>query len=91
MLLHGIKEPVRLRVEPAGIQREDAVGSARQVRVLDERDILGAREGDADAVAEGLEGEVDDLQRGGSVELGGQGLVVDGGLLLLLGKKGEEK
>ena len=81
MLLDGVEKPVRLRVEPPRVQREDAEGPPGQVRVLDERDVLGAAKGDADAVAEGLEGEVDDLEGAGAVELGGQGVVVDGGLL----------
>lgn len=64
------------------------------MRVLDERDVLGSRKGDADAVAKGLEGEVDDLERAGAVELGGEGVVVDGGLFVVVvevGKEGEKK
>ena len=48
--------------------------------VLNQGDVLCSREGDPDAVAESLEGEIDDLERAGAVELGGEGLVVDGGL-----------
>ena len=88
MLLHGVEQPVRLRVEPARVEREHAVRAARQVRVLDQRDVLGPAEGDADAVAEGLEGEVDDLEGAGAVELGGEGVVVDGGLLWERGERG---
>lgn len=57
--------------------------------VLDESDVLRAGEGDADPVAEGLEGEVDDLEGAGAVELGGEGVVVDG--WLLWGERGEGK
>jgi len=88
VLLDGVEEPVRLRVEPARVEREDPERPPRQVRVLDQRDVLGAAERDPDAVAEGLEGEVDDLERAGAVQLGGEGFVVDGGLVLGVGEGG---
>lgn len=95
MLLDGIKQPVRLRVEPPRVEAEDAEGPPGQVRVLDQRDVLGSRKGDPDAVAEGLEGEVDDLQRAGAVELCGEDFVVNGGLVgfvfLLLERRERKK
>jgi hypothetical protein len=40
VLLDLVEERVRLRVQPASVEREDAVLAARQVRVLDERNVL---------------------------------------------------
>lgn len=91
VLLDRVKEPVRLRVEPARVEREHAVRTAREVRVLDQRDILGAAKRDRDAVAKLLEGAVDDLERGGAVERLCEGVEVDGGLWKRFFLKGEEK
>ena len=77
------------RVEPAGPPAGAPVGIGAELQQrVDQRDVLGAAERDPDAVAEGLEGEVDDLERAGAVQLGGEGFVVDGGLVLGVGEGG---
>ena len=70
VLLDVVEELVRLGVQPTGVEGEDAKGAAGELGVLDQRDVLGAGEGDGEAVAEELEGFVHDLHHGLVLELG---------------------
>eukprot|EP00982_Pelagococcus_subviridis_P001204 9670-Pelagococcus_subviridis.AAC.3 len=88
VLLHVVEELVRLRVQPTRVQGEDAEGSARERRVLDQRDVLRAAERDGERVAENLERAVQDRDRRGVLELRVELLPVDGRRRGLRGGRG---